>query len=196
MQSDYKNYLDSRNIDTEETIEPILWQVDSLYYERFKTLVLYFPIENKDDYIYTPINIPDNYFITEMLSGKFNRSELLEDSDIATPTDSSDTALIEDAILDFDYTLIGNTILVKNLESSMLVKLSIVYVEKVYSNLLPPLKDIFDIILYGIETGDNNTLYNGIVKLSSFKRDRKAERIPKRHRVSGTSLPAIRRSLR
>ncbi len=196
MENSYRNYLEGREIYSDVALEPVLWQVDSLYYERFKTAEYYYVIDNNDTYNYTPIVIPDNYFITELITGQFLRSDPLEDSEIADEVIGTSTTADTDVSEDFKYTLIGNTILVENASASLTIKVRMVYVEKVYDNLLPALKDIFDIILYGMETGDNDSLYGGISKLSIFKKDRKAEKRPIRKRTSGGSVPSLRRTLR
>jgi len=197
MENKYTQYLDRAGIVPSEELEPLLFQMDSSYYNKFKTSEWTFLVSSNEDTLYTPIVFPENIFINEVITGlRTNKPLSLQSSELSEAVESSIVSSIEEVSTDFKFILIGNTICVENSSESRYISIKCVYVEKTYDNLRDEFKSILNGLLYNLDLMEPQGLYYIMGKLSSWKKDTLAERIPKRTRVSGVAINIPRRTLR
>ena len=196
MNNKYSDYLDRAGIDLEDTITPILFQLDSSYYNTEELGEWYFKIPKNTIYLYTPITFPTEIFLREVLTGYPNKVENVDFSMISEDVEngiySTDIKLSED----FKFIIIGNVIHIENVDYDRYIKITGSYVKKTYNNLLEGMKESLRELVYGLNILEPNAIYYAIQGISKFKADTLSEMKPKRIRVSGNSIKMRRRILR
>jgi len=197
MDDRYTEYLNKVGIVPKEELEPLLSQVDSSYYNKFKTSEWSFVVPSDEEHLYSPLIFPDNIFLNEMLNGsKDSKADSLSLDNIGIEIENSILSSTVEHSEDFKFILIGNVIHIKNVSYDRTIRVKGVYVEKIYDNIPFELKSILNMILYNLDLLEPQGLYYSMGKLSTWKKDKLAEKIPRRKRVSGNSINIPRRPLR
>ncbi len=196
MDNLYTTYLEQQDIIPSDELGDVLFNIDSSYFKGSYKDEWYFTIPADTVSTYTPLTMQEGLFLQEILTGHPNKFDILNTTDMGALVITMNP--VDDDVIydDFEYTLVGNIILVKNVSYQRVIKLSSVVVEKTYENLHKEVKQMFNEMFYGVDLGETDSLYYFLQNMSKWKKDNLAESQPERVRSSGVSFKQERRSLR